>query len=206
MSPRRIHHGELFPDDIGFRIELDAAHAVILSESLAICRGGDCRYAHRCATGYHWHRHRPAARPAPWIPPQEFFATCPKGIESLLAEELRALGAESVRETRAGVAFCRQPATGYRACLWSRLASRVLLPLARFPAPTPEALYAGVQTIAWQEHVAPEGTLAVDCATVQSAVNHSYYAALKTKDAIVDRCASASACVRRWIPAGPTCG
>ncbi len=119
--------------------------------------------------------------------PQEFFSTCPKGIESLLAEELRALGAESVRETRAGVAFAGNLATGYRACLWSRLASRVLLPLARFPAPTPEALYAGVQTIAWQEHVAPAGTLAVDCATVQSAVNHSYYAALKTKDAIVDQ-------------------
>ena len=78
--------------------------------------------------------------------PPEIFATCPKGIESLLAEELRArrrIGADA----RPGVAFAGNLATGYRACLWSRLASRVLLPLAHFPAPTPEALYAGVQTV-----------------------------------------------------------
>ena len=119
--------------------------------------------------------------------PQAFFATCPKGLESLLADELRALGAGTVKETRAGVAFSGDLATAYRACLWSRLASRVLLPLARFPAPTPEALYTGVQQIIWRDHVTPDGTLAVDCATVQSAVNHSYYAALKVKDAIVDQ-------------------
>src|SRR3989338_3164213 len=119
--------------------------------------------------------------------PQAFFATCPKGLESLLAEELRALGAGTIKETRAGVAFSGNLATAYRACLWSRLASRVLLPLAHFPAPTPEALYAGVQQITWRDHVTPDGTLAVDCATVQSAVNHSYYAALKVKDAIVDQ-------------------
>ncbi|MEK7697617.1 MAG: THUMP domain-containing protein, partial [Pseudomonadota bacterium] len=119
--------------------------------------------------------------------PQAFFATCPKGLESLLADELRALGAGTVKETRAGVAFSGDLASAYRACLWSRLASRVLLPLARFPAPTPEALYAGVQQIVWRDHVTPDGTLAVDCATVQSAVNHSYYAALKVKDAIVDQ-------------------
>ena len=68
---------------------------------------------------------------------KHFFATCPKGLESLLADELRALGAGTVKETRAGVAFSGDLAGAYRACLWSRLASRVLLPLARFPAPRP---------------------------------------------------------------------
>ena len=117
----------------------------------------------------------------------KFFATCPKGIEPLLADELRALAAEGVRETRAGVTFEGTLATAYRACLWSRLANRILLPLKSFPAASPEALYEGVQTIAWKEHLAPEGTLAVDFTTSQSAITHSHYGALKVKDAIVDQ-------------------
>lgn len=115
------------------------------------------------------------------------FATCPKGIEPLLAEELRALGAPDVRETRAGVAFAGDTATSYRACLWSRLASRVLLPLAQFKAPSADALYQGVRTIRWSEHLGPESTLAVDCTAVQSPITHSHFAALKVKDAIVDQ-------------------
>ena len=119
--------------------------------------------------------------------PRQFFATCPKGIESLLADELRGLGAEGVKETRAGVAFTGTLATAYRACLWSRLANRILLPLKSFPAASPEALYEGVQTIAWKEHLASEGTLAVDFTTSQSVITHSHYGALKVKDAIVDQ-------------------
>ncbi len=118
---------------------------------------------------------------------RQFFATCPKGIASLLADELRQLGAEAVKETRAGVAFEGTLIIGYRACLWSRLANRILLPLGSFPASTPEDLYTGVQTIAWKEHLAAEGTLAVDLTTSQSAIAHSHYGALKVKDAIVDQ-------------------
>jgi 23S rRNA (guanine2445-N2)-methyltransferase / 23S rRNA (guanine2069-N7)-methyltransferase len=115
------------------------------------------------------------------------FATCPKGLELLLADELRALGAAQVREKRAGVEFAGTLETAYTACLWSRLASRVLLPLKEFPARTPEELYAAVQTIKWDEHLAPDGTLAVDFTTAASAITHSHYAALKVKDAIVDQ-------------------
>ena len=53
----------------------------------------------------------------------EVITTAPKGIEPLLAEELRALGAEQVSEGRAGVAFAGSLATAYRVCLWSRLAN-----------------------------------------------------------------------------------
>ncbi|MDH5513517.1 MAG: bifunctional 23S rRNA (guanine(2069)-N(7))-methyltransferase RlmK/23S rRNA (guanine(2445)-N(2))-methyltransferase RlmL, partial [Gammaproteobacteria bacterium] len=120
-------------------------------------------------------------------PARQFFTTCPKGIESLLADELRHLRAEMVKETRAGVAFEGTLANGYRACLWSRLASRILLPLISFPAPTPEDLYAGIQSISWKEHLAAEGTLAVDFTTAQSAITHSHFGALKVKDAIVDQ-------------------
>ena len=119
--------------------------------------------------------------------PLQLFATCPKGIESLLADELRAFDAGEVKETRAGVAFTGTLATAYRACLWSRLASRVLLTLTRFPAATAEALYAGVQQIRWGEHLDANGTLAVDFTGTGSGITHSRFGALKVKDAIVDQ-------------------
>ncbi len=117
----------------------------------------------------------------------EFFAPCPKGLESLLADELRTLGADGVRETRAGVAFSGDLRTGYRACLWSRLASRVLLALARFPVDSPDALYRGVQTIDWSRHLRADGTLAVDCSGSAPGITHTNFGALKAKDAIVDQ-------------------
>jgi 23S rRNA (guanine2445-N2)-methyltransferase / 23S rRNA (guanine2069-N7)-methyltransferase len=116
-----------------------------------------------------------------------FFATVPRRMEHLLVEELRRLGAVEIQESRSGVYFAGGLETALRVCLWSRLASRVLLPLAEFPAATPEQLYAGAAAIAWDEHLAPEGTLAVDCTLTASSLNHSHYAALKVKDAVVDR-------------------
>lgn len=116
-----------------------------------------------------------------------FFATVPRRMEHLLVEELRRLGAVEPRESRSGVYFAGGLETALRACLWSRLASRVLLPLAEFLAETPEQLYAGAAAIAWEEHLAAEGTLAVDCTLTASRLNHSHYAALKVKDAVVDR-------------------
>jgi len=119
--------------------------------------------------------------------PLAFFATCPKGMESLLLEELREMGAASVKETRAGVAFEGPLSFGYRACLWSRLASRILMPLANFPAKDPETLYEGIRTIPWKEHLDANGTLAVDFTSAQSAITHTHFGALKVKDAIVDQ-------------------
>lgn len=116
-----------------------------------------------------------------------FFATVPRRMEHLLVEELRRLGAVEIQEGRSGVYFAGGLETALRVCLWSRLASRVLLPLAEFSAPTPEQLYVGAAAIAWEEHLAPEGTLAVDCTLTASRLSHSHYAALKVKDAIVDR-------------------
>ncbi|HJW82244.1 MAG TPA: THUMP domain-containing protein, partial [Acidiferrobacterales bacterium] len=115
------------------------------------------------------------------------FASAPRGIEPLLAEELRALGAGEVKETRAGVTFTGDLALAYRVCLWSRVANRVLLPLAQFPAPTPEALYDGVRGIDWAAHLDRNGTLAVDFNAYRSAITHTHYGALKVKDAIVDQ-------------------
>lgn len=119
--------------------------------------------------------------------PLRLFASAPRGIEPLLADELRALGAGNVKETRAGVTFDGDLGLAYRVCLWSRVANRVLLPLAQFPAPTPEALYDGVRGIDWAAHLDRNGTLAVDFNAYRSAITHTHYGALKVKDAIVDQ-------------------
>ena len=116
-----------------------------------------------------------------------FFATAAKGLEPLLAAELCALGVEEATVRRAGVSFTGSLELAYRACLWSRVANRILLPLASFRAETAEELYAGVHAVAWAEHLSPRGTLAVDAATSQSRLTHSHYVALKAKDAIVDQ-------------------
>ena len=116
-----------------------------------------------------------------------FFATTAKGMESLLTEEIRSFGGLDVVETRAGVSFFGPLEVGYRACLWSRIANRILLPLKTFPAPTPEKLYGGVKGIRWTDHLTPQETIAVDFSSNQSAIEHTHFGALKVKDAIVDQ-------------------
>ena len=100
----------------------------------------------------------------------ELFATTPKGMELLLVDELRSLGATEPKEKLAGVAFQGDLSIAYKACLWSRIANRILLTLTQFPAATPEELYAGVQTIDWDEHIDPKATLAVNFVTSNSAL------------------------------------
>jgi 23S rRNA (guanine2445-N2)-methyltransferase / 23S rRNA (guanine2069-N7)-methyltransferase len=117
----------------------------------------------------------------------QFFATTAKGMEDLLFDELKALGAQSVEKTRAGVSFQGELQIAYRACLWSRIANRILLPIKTFPAPAPEKLYAGVKSIRWSDHLSASQTLAVDFASSHSQITHSQFGALKTKDAIVDQ-------------------
>jgi 23S rRNA (guanine2445-N2)-methyltransferase / 23S rRNA (guanine2069-N7)-methyltransferase len=118
---------------------------------------------------------------------RDFFATTAKGMEGLLAAELRDLGATEIGERRAGVAWRGPLEVAYRAALWSRVANRILLPLGEFAAATPEALYAGARAIRWADHIGRGRTLAVDASLSRSRITHSHYAALKTKDAIVDR-------------------
>ena len=108
-------------------------------------------------------------------------------MEGLLADELRQLGAANVTETRAGVGFQGDLSRAYRVCLWSRIANRVLLPLASFPAADPEQLYDGVMAIDWSEHLEVDGSLVVDFASVRSEITHTQFGAQKVKDAIVDR-------------------
>jgi 23S rRNA (guanine2069-N7)-methyltransferase / 23S rRNA (guanine2445-N2)-methyltransferase len=117
----------------------------------------------------------------------QFFASCPPGVADLTAAELRACGATNTRELKLGVLFEGTLETAYRACLWSRTASRILMPLGNFPAATPEELYAGVAAIDWTHHLAPNGSLAIEFGGSSAGIKHTHFGALKTKDAIVDQ-------------------
>ncbi|MCF7989278.1 MAG: bifunctional 23S rRNA (guanine(2069)-N(7))-methyltransferase RlmK/23S rRNA (guanine(2445)-N(2))-methyltransferase RlmL [Thiohalocapsa sp.] len=116
-----------------------------------------------------------------------FFATAARNLETLLAEELRSLGIADARETRGGVRFSGPLADAYRVCLWSRIANRVLLPLAEFDAPHADTLYARIRDIDWSAHMDATRTLAVHMDTARSGIDHSRFGALKIKDAIVDQ-------------------
>ena len=116
-----------------------------------------------------------------------FLATGPAGIEPLLAAELAELGATAPEPTRGGIRFQGPLELAYRACLWSRVASRILLPLVEFPAADVEALYAGLHDLPWEEHLAVNDTLAVDFSGGGPGVDHTHFGAQRVKDAIVDR-------------------
>ncbi len=118
--------------------------------------------------------------------PTRYYSPCSLGLESVLAAELTALDARDVVPGRGGVAFSGDRELGYRCCLWLRSAVRVQEILAEFPAPSPEALYDGVAALDWPGLSRVDDTLAVDANVRDSAITHSGFAALKTKDAIVD--------------------
>ena len=125
----------------------------------------------------------------PKIPNQltNFFATCPKNLEGLLEEELITIGAQHTKQTVAGVKFAGDLTLAYRACLWSRLANRILLPLSEFNAENAIALYDGVRKIKWLDHLRPTDTFVVDFAGTSPTIKNSHFGALKVKDAIVDQ-------------------
>jgi len=120
-------------------------------------------------------------------PISRFFATASRGTEEVLADELRELGLQNVEARRGGVAFGGGIEGAYRACLWSRVASRVLMSLSEFEAEDADALYGGVHAVDWTAYLGPEQSLAVDVAGRNAPSGPPHFIALKVKDAIVDR-------------------
>lgn len=127
--------------------------------------------------------------PACLRPPRicvNFFVSCPKGLEYLLADELSALGCARATAAVAGVNAEGELVDALRAVLWSRLASRVLWPLADYDCPDEQALYAGARALDWPAQLPSGATLAVDAHVSGSAITHARYAAQRIKDAVVD--------------------
>ncbi len=116
----------------------------------------------------------------------KFFASCGKGLEYLLADELAQLGCAKATAAIAGVNVEGTLLDAQRAVLWSRLASRVLWPIAEFDCADEHALYAGAAAIDWTQHIGPMHCIAIDAHVSGEALTHARYAAQRVKDAIVD--------------------
>ena len=130
------------------------------------------------------------AKGVPMSQELEVFATCPKGFEKLLAQELESLHIKKVRPLGGQVAFYGLLADAYRVCLWSRLASRVILVLDRIGAATSDTLYEELSHIAWEDHIGPHATIAVNAHGTNDQLRNTNFIAVRTKDAIVDRLAA----------------
>src|SRR5581483_8292032 len=99
---------------------------------------------------------------------ERFFATCPRGLELLLAEELRVLGAEKVHAVGGGVQFAGTFSLCYRANLESRIASRGLWQVARADYRSEEDIYRAAYAPRWTDWLDSSRTIRVDLSATRS--------------------------------------
>jgi putative N6-adenine-specific DNA methylase len=116
----------------------------------------------------------------------EMIAKTQQGLEDVLAEELRAIGAEEVKPILKGVSFVGNTEMMYKANIQLRTALRILKPIYTFKARTEDELYGQAKKFDWTSVIDVSHKFAVDSVVISEAFNHSRYIALKLKDAIAD--------------------
>ena len=114
------------------------------------------------------------------------FASTARGLEELLKSELDALGAQDLQVVQGGVHFRADDRVMYQSLLWSRLASRILLPLGEFGVWSDLDLYVGAQSISWTEMFDSNTSFAINFSGTNEVIRNSQFGALRIKDAIVD--------------------
>ncbi|MGE0791884.1 MAG: class I SAM-dependent RNA methyltransferase [Sandaracinaceae bacterium] len=123
-------------------------------------------------------------------PPRDghaLFLTAPSGTEPALKDEIKELGLAGAKAARGGVRVWGSDEALARLCLRSRIATRVLVEVARFECDGEDALYDGVHSVEWQRWLSTDRTLAVTATGKDARKGHTHYLAQRTKDAIVDR-------------------
>jgi len=118
---------------------------------------------------------------------ERFFATCPRGLELLLAEELRQLKAEKIHAVGGGVQFGGDFFLCYRVNLESRIASRVLWQVARGDYRSEDDIYRTAYAPRWTDWFDPARTLRVDISAIKSPLTSLNFVTLKIKDAVCDK-------------------
>ncbi|MBI4290182.1 MAG: class I SAM-dependent RNA methyltransferase [Betaproteobacteria bacterium] len=116
-----------------------------------------------------------------------FFATCPRGLEAVLASELQSCGARKIEPVSGGVAFEGDLGACYRANLESRVATRVLLRVARARYRSEQEVYEAAHRVRWQDWFAPSQSIRVDVTAIRSPLRSLDFITLKIKDAVCDR-------------------
>lgn len=118
---------------------------------------------------------------------QAFFAPCPRGLETILAEELTDLGATAVKATAGGVAFRGTLALCYRVNLQSRIASRILLRIAEGAYRDEHDVYDAAYAIRWQDWFTPQQRIKVKVSAHRCPLKSLDFVTLRVKDAVCDR-------------------
>ncbi|HEY5716097.1 MAG TPA: bifunctional 23S rRNA (guanine(2069)-N(7))-methyltransferase RlmK/23S rRNA (guanine(2445)-N(2))-methyltransferase RlmL [Psychromonas sp.] len=116
-----------------------------------------------------------------------YFIPTAKGLAPLLEVELKEMGIENPVQMNGGVKFDGTLEQGYKVCLWSRFASRVLLKLSEFKVLDSMDLYLGCSNIPWETHFDVDKTFSIDFSGTNDEIRNTQFGALKIKDAIVDR-------------------
>ncbi len=117
----------------------------------------------------------------------QFFAPCPRGLESVLATELMQLGADLVQPQHGGVQFKGNWSICYRANLESRIASRILWQIASQPYHSEDDIYNTARKLPWHEWFDPNLTIRVNLAAIKCPLRSLDFVTLKIKDAVCDK-------------------
>jgi len=118
---------------------------------------------------------------------QQFFATCPRGLEALLTEELTALGAQSLSPTDGGVGFSGDMPLSYRANLESRVATRIMWQVGQGRYRSEEDVYKAAYALQWPEWFAINRTFMVKVTAVKCPLKSLEFVTLRIKDAVCDK-------------------
>jgi putative N6-adenine-specific DNA methylase len=118
---------------------------------------------------------------------ERFFATCPRGLEQALADELTALDARNARATDGGVAFEGPQSLAYSTNLWSRLASRILWQVGSCRYRDQQDIFDAALKLPWQRWFAVGDTIRVNVTAIRSPLASIDFITLKIKDAVCDR-------------------
>ncbi|MEP3349256.1 MAG: bifunctional 23S rRNA (guanine(2069)-N(7))-methyltransferase RlmK/23S rRNA (guanine(2445)-N(2))-methyltransferase RlmL [Marinomonas sp.] len=112
--------------------------------------------------------------------------TCPLGLENVLEKELHSEGLTNTRFGEGQVKLTTDLEGMYKACLWSRVATRVMLPIANFKIDSADDLYDAVKAIPWSDHMSATNTIAIDCHGTNHHIRNTQFGAVRAKDAIAD--------------------
>ena len=124
---------------------------------------------------------------ATFVNMEKFFATCPRGLELALVDELRLLNAQDIHAVGGGVRFAGEFFLCYRVNLASRLASRILWQVAADPYRTEDDVFRSVYRLPWTKWFDPRRTIRVDVSATKSPLASLNFVTLKIKDAVCDK-------------------
>ncbi|MGQ0750566.1 MAG: THUMP domain-containing class I SAM-dependent RNA methyltransferase [Betaproteobacteria bacterium] len=116
----------------------------------------------------------------------DYFAPCPRGLEGVLAEELKRIGAGRVSAVEGGVDFSGEMALCYAANLESRIASRVLWRVGHAPYRSDKDIYAAARELPWTRWFDVERSIRVNLSAIRSPLKSLDFATLRIKDAVCD--------------------